>query len=140
MCCQFRAEELFFSGISGIKNKVIDVDANAQGLAGGRRAGTIDDARVETGIVWRWLDFHLLENGGEEIVPVMMGTAYAVEGLVQEPHFIFLVGWVSDRRLDDHTFIIWELGIAKGIFTIALFFNAPPFDSHRRQEKRARFL
>ena len=69
--CKFRAEELLFSRIGGVKYEVINVDADVKGFASGRRVGVIDDARVETRIVRRWLEVHLLEDGGEEIVPVM---------------------------------------------------------------------
>ena len=69
--CKFRAEELLFSRIGGVKYEVNNVDADVESFASGRRVGIIDDARVETRILWRWFEFHLLENGGGEIVPVM---------------------------------------------------------------------
>ena len=62
------AEEFLLSRVGGVKYEVI----NVEGFMSERRVSIIDDTRVETMIVQRWLQFHLFKNEGEDIVPVMI--------------------------------------------------------------------
>ena len=76
----------------------------------------------------RRLEVHFGEYFCDRVVPMMRGATEAVERLVEEPEFVFVVGGVADRWVYDHALVIRESGIAEGVFAVALLEDAAVAD------------
>ena len=81
-------EELLFLGTLRVEDKIINIEANVYGFTVGRGGGICgcgrsNDAVVQTGIVWRQLEAHPLQDCCDFVVPVVWGAAETIKGLFQ---------------------------------------------------------
>ena len=89
----------------------------------------IDDPGIETGIMWGWLEAHVLEYGSYFVVPMMRAAAEAVECFAEQPVFVGRVSWVANRWTDNGEFIVGEIGLTKCILAVALLKDSLVADS-----------
>jgi hypothetical protein len=165
---QLILEPFFFSRISGVEDKIIDVHPHVNLGAGGcRLAGSgrfrswngenrdigsggggglvamvsrvAHDAGEEAGVVGRRAKMHVGEDGRDLVVPVPGRSPKAIESSVEKPQFILVVGRVAHRWADHHAFVVGELCLAECILAITLLENAAIADSFG-QEKAERAL
>ena len=67
---------------------------------------------------------------------MMRRTAKTVQSFLEEPEFILGISGISDRRSNDHTFIIWKVGLAEGILAVSLLKDTLIADSLGSEEAK----
>ena len=73
--------------------------------------------------MWRRLEVHFLEDGGNHVVPMFWRAAEAVESFIKEPELVFVVSRIAYWRTNDHSLVVREFSIAEGVFAVALLEN-----------------
>ena len=96
------------------------------GRSGGSFGSTVRvtyDAGEEVGITRRWGEMYLTKNASEKIVPMMGRMAEAVKCFLEELKLIFIISWVTNWGVDDHSLICGQVCLAKCILAISLLEN-----------------
>jgi hypothetical protein len=129
---QSLAKEFLFSGVFGEKHKIIDVYSNMQQFARGchgiKTFFEINHASVYTGVMGGGFEAHFGEYFREHIIPMMGRTSQPIQCFLEQPVFVFGVGWITNRWPNDGTFIVGEVSLTKCVFAIALLKDSLTFN------------
>jgi hypothetical protein len=77
------------------------------------------------------------EGIAEGGIPVTGAAAEPIKGLLKEPQLIGFAEGTAGGRANDDSLIGGQIGVAKGVLTVALLLGAPHFDGHRGEKTTA---